>query len=89
VVHKIEPSAAASSWDLRVNGPATGTAVLTGDIASTGASSRSSPARTRSTSTSAADARYTTNYTCTVNSQPLVSGQGRDDRRNRNRRYAD
>ena len=75
VVHKIEPSATASIWDLHVNGPTTTTAVLTGDNASTGAQPVFTGAYTLNLE-QRADALYTTNYTCTVNSQPLVSGQG-------------
>jgi uncharacterized delta-60 repeat protein len=74
VMHKIEPSAAASSWDLRINGPVTGTAVLTGD-ASTGVQPVLTGAYTLNLD-QRGDARYTTNYTCTVNSQPLVTGGG-------------
>lgn len=74
VVHKLEPSSATSIWDLSVNGPTTATVVLTGD-ASTGAQPVFTGAYTLSLD-QRADALYTTSYTCTVNGQPLVSGQG-------------
>jgi uncharacterized delta-60 repeat protein len=74
VVHKIEP-ATASVWDLNITGPTVATAVLTGDNASTGAQSVFTGAYTLSLE-QRADALYTTSYTCTVNGQPLVSGQG-------------
>lgn len=74
VVHKLEPSAASSVWDLRVDGPITVTASLTGD-ASTGAQPVFTGVYTLSLD-QRADALYTTSYTCTVNGQPLVSGQG-------------
>jgi hypothetical protein len=74
VIHKIEPSTTASIWDLYVNGPITATDVLTGD-ASTGAQPVFTGAYTLSLE-QRADALYTTSYTCTVNDQPLVSGQG-------------
>ncbi|HHW85492.1 MAG TPA: delta-60 repeat domain-containing protein [Chloroflexi bacterium] len=74
VVHKLEPSAASSAWDLRVDGPTSVTTTLTGD-ASTGLQ----PVFTGDYTlrlTPRVDALYTTSYTCTVNGQPLVSGQG-------------
>lgn len=74
VVHKLEPDATTSVWDLRVDGPIAATAVLTGN-ASTGAQPVFTGAYTLSLA-QRANALYTTSYTCTVNNQPLVSGQG-------------
>jgi len=74
VVHRLEPGAASSVWDLQVDGPTTTSATLTGD-ASTGAQPVFTGVYTLSLNQRGA-ALYTTSYACTVNDQPLVSGQG-------------
>lgn len=74
IAHRLEPSAPSSVWDLRVEGPVTATLTLTGD-ASTGAQPFFTGVYTLSLQPRS-DAFYITGYSCTVDSQPLVSGQG-------------
>jgi hypothetical protein len=75
VVHQLEPDAASSVWDLHVNGPISATTTLTG-TASTNPQPVFTGDYTLHLAPRADAPLYITSYTCTVNGQPLVNGQG-------------